>query len=50
MQHKDKALLDVTVTVSIMRVGFQEAIKILTGNTKFQGIDGYFCDIVYPEI
>ena len=28
--------------VTISRVGFQEVIKISTGSTKYQGIDGYF--------
>ena len=29
---------------------FQGVINILTGNTKYQGIDGCFCDnVVYPE-
>ena len=32
---------------SISRVRFQEAIKILTGSTKYQGICGYFCDIFF---
>ena len=34
----------------ISKVTFQEAINILTG-TKYQGIDGYFCDnVAHPEI
>ena len=47
-----KPLLDATVTGSTtLRVEFQEAIKILTGGTKYQGIDGYFCgNVAYPEI
>ena len=28
----------------------QEAIKILTGSTAYQGIDVYFCDNVYVDI
>ena len=29
---------------------FQEAIKILTGSTKYQGIDKYLCNnVVHPE-
>ena len=28
--------------VAILRVTFQETIKILTGSTKYQDIDGYF--------
>ena len=32
---------------AISRVGFPEAIKILTGSTKYQGIDGYFCEMFY---
>ena len=32
--------------VAISRVVFQEAIKILTGIAKFQGIGGYVCDNV----
>ena len=30
---------------------FQEAIHLLTGSTKYQGLDGSFCDnVVYPEM
>ena len=32
--------------VTISRVAFQEAIMISTGSTKYQCIDGYFCDNV----
>ena len=44
-------LLDTTKTastVTISRVGFHEAINMLTGSTKYQ--DGYFCDKMYPGI
>ena len=34
-----------SITVAISRVGFQEAIKILTGTTKYEGTDGYFWTI-----
>ena len=35
----------------MFRVGFQEAMKILTGSTEHQYVDGYFCDnVVYPAI
>ena len=49
-----KLLLDATITASIVaisRVGSQEAIKILTGSTKYRSIGGCFCDkVVYPDV
>ena len=41
--YKGKASVDVIITNSIMS-RFRE---ILSGNTKYQGIDGYFCDNVF---
>ena len=37
--------------VSISRVVQSSAIKILTGSTKYDGKEVYFCDnVVFPEI
>ena len=41
--HKGKASVDVIITDSIMS-RFRE---ILSGSTKYQGVDGYFCDNVF---
>ena len=41
--------LDVTITILLLlfrELEFQEAINILTGSTKYQGIAGCFCDNV----
>ena len=36
---------------AISTVEFQEAVNILTGSAKCQGINGYCCDnVVYPEM
>lgn len=49
MSYRGKASLDVTITVSFTSQ-FQKAINILTGNTMYQGIEGYFSyTVVYPH-
>ena len=50
-----KMSLDATITASIIvtifRVRFQEAIKILTGCMKYQGIGEYLCyNVVCPKM
>ena len=52
-KHKGEMSLDVTITGSItLQFGeLQEAIKILPGSTRHQGMYGYVCvTVVYLEI
>ena len=42
-QGIDRRYYNYQYYVTISRVGFPEAIKILTGSTQCQGINGYFC-------
>ena len=45
-----RAFVLVTIMAIIMS-SFQAAINILTGSTKYQGIDGRFCDnVMYHNI